>query len=340
MQVEWETLAKEIGAVNFYSTQLGLNTIEILLGEDFFIQAVECCIDLEEGWILAEGVLRILRPLGMKHCYQIYKTSHDLEDRRNAVALLKYTSDRQVLEYLPEFLADPDEHIQRSIIEIIDQMLFWRAITYEDIIPILELAANHPNEEVQRLAIGTVNEETIQGMAEFTKNLADALRGELYNWKRRFKFETIHGFDLRCVPWYGQLELSFLTAQEDFDLSEAYSDEYYSKWRLNDLPYCKCEIETVGEWMQKEFEKSGASLQYLEIFLSACATALKSSQVQKILRKYNLSQDFQITVFSPNQSSFPRKNFYPISPELGEAARALEASSRLRETRQKLGDEG
>jgi hypothetical protein len=74
MQVEWGTLATEIGAVNSYSTQLGLNTIEILLGEDFFSQAVECCIDLEEGWILAEGVLRILRPLGMKHCYHIYNS--------------------------------------------------------------------------------------------------------------------------------------------------------------------------------------------------------------------------------------------------------------------------
>jgi hypothetical protein len=313
MQVEWGTLATEIGAVNSYSTQLGLNTIEILLGEDFFSQAVECCIDLEEGWILAEGVLRILRPLGMKHCYHIYKTSHDIEERRNAVALLKYTSDRQVLEYLPEFLADPDEHVQRSVIEIIDQMLFWRAIDYEDIIPILEAAANHPDEELRRFAIGTVKEETIQGMAEFTKNLADALRGELYHWKRRLKFETIHGFDLRCVPWNGQLELSFLTAQEDFDLSEAYSDKYYSRWRLNNLPYCKCEIEAVGKWMEREFEKSGASLQYLEIFLSACVIALKSSQIQKMLRKYNLSQDFQITVFNPNPSSFPMRNLYPTS---------------------------
>ncbi|AFY91665.1 HEAT repeat domain-containing protein [Chamaesiphon minutus] len=309
MQVEWGELSAEIGAVNFYETQLGLNAIETLLGEDFFIQAVKCCISLEEGWLLAEGVLRILRPLGMKHCYHIYKTSHDIEERRNGVSLLKYTSDRKVLEYIPEFLADPDEHIQRSVIEILDQMLFWRAIDYEDIIPILESAANHPNKEVRRLAIGTVNEETIQGMTDFTANLVDVLRKELYQWKRRLKFETIHGLDLRCVPWYGRLELSFLTAQEDFDLSEAYSDEYYCRWRLNNLPCCESEIEAVGKWMEREFDKSGTSLQYLEIFLSACVTALKSSQIQKILRKYNLSQNFQITVFSPN-SSFPRRNFY------------------------------
>ncbi|HEY9909369.1 MAG TPA: HEAT repeat domain-containing protein [Thermosynechococcaceae cyanobacterium] len=309
MRIDWGELATELATGNLQGTQLSLDAIETLLGEDFFAQAVECCINLDEGWGLAEGVLRILRPLGMKHCYKIYKTSHDLEERRSAVWLLKYTSDRKVLEYIPEFLADPDAHIQRTVIEILDQMLFWRAINYEDIIPVLEAAASHPNEEVRRLAIGTANEETILGMADFTKNLADAIRRELYNWKRRLKFEIIHGFDLRCVPWYGQLELSFLTSKEDFELSEAYSDKYYSKWRLDDLPCCGNEIEAVRQWMQREFEKSGASLQCLELFLSACATALKSSQVQKILRKYSLSQDFQITVFSPN-SSFPRKNCY------------------------------
>jgi hypothetical protein len=309
MQVEWKKLAMELGAVNLQGTHLSLTAIETLLGEDFFIQAVEYCISLEEGWGLPEGVLRILRPLGMKHCYHIYKTSHDLEERRSAAWLLKYTSDRQVLEYIPELLADPDEQIQIIVVQILDQMLFWRAINYEDIIPILELAANHPNKELKRLALGIVNEETIRGMTDFTINLTNVLQKELSHWKRRFKFETIHGLDLRCVPWNGRLEISFLTAQEDFDLSEAYSDENYSRWRLADLPCFGCEIEAVQLWMEKEFEKSELLLQCLEIFLSACVTALKSQQIQKVLRKYNLSPDFQITVFSPNPS-FPRQNFY------------------------------
>lgn len=309
MQVEWGKLATEIGSINMYGSQLSLDAIEKLLGEDFFAQAVDYCISLEEGWCLPEGVLKILRPLGMKHCYHIYKTSSDIEEKRGAAWLLKYISDRKVLEYIPEFLADPDEQIQFAVIQILDQMLFYNAIKYEDIIPILELAANHPNEELRRLAVGLVNEETIQGLTDFTANLTDALGKELSQWKRRLKFETIHGLDLRCIPWHGQLELSFLTAQEDFDLSEAYSEKFYPKWRLNDLPLYGREIDTARQWMEKEFEKSGASLQYLEIFLSACATVLKSSRIQKILRKYNLSQDFQITVFSPS-SSFPMRNFY------------------------------
>jgi hypothetical protein len=174
---------------------------------------------------------------------------------------------------------------------------------------VLASAVDHPNEEVRKFAIGTIHEETIQGIADFTERLADGLRQVLYEWQKRLKFETIHGFDLRCVPWYGQFELSFLTAEEDFDLSEAYCAENYYKWRLNDLPHHGHEIIALGEWMQKEFEKSRVSLGCVELFLNAGVTALKSSSVQKILRKYNLSQDFRITVFSPS-SSFPQKNFY------------------------------
>jgi hypothetical protein len=50
MQVEWRKLATELDAVNIYGTQLSLDAIEKLLGEDFFAQAVDYCISLEEGW--------------------------------------------------------------------------------------------------------------------------------------------------------------------------------------------------------------------------------------------------------------------------------------------------
>ena len=226
--------------------------------------------------------------------------------------ILKTPSDREVLEYIPEFLADPDENIQRTIFPILDQMLFWRAIHYEDIVHILESATNHPNQEIRKLVIEFGSEQIIEGMTNFIEKLIGGLIRELYHWRRRLKFETIHGFDLRCIPWHGQLEISFLTDKEDFDLSDAYSDEYYSKWRLGDLPYCNSEIEDAKQWMQGEVEKSGVSLKCTELFLNACVTALKSSKVQKILRKHNLAQDFQITVFTPN-SSFPRKNHYLTS---------------------------
>ncbi|WP_055074376.1 HEAT repeat domain-containing protein [Pseudanabaena sp. 'Roaring Creek'] len=314
MQVNWKKLATEIGAVDQYGTYLSLKAIEIILGEDFFAQAVKYSMSLEDGWCLSEGVLRVLRPLGMKHCYNIFKNSHDLEDRRGAVYLMKYVSDRDILNYIPEFLADPDEEIQRAIVQILDQMLFWGEIEHENIIPILESAINHPNKEVRRFAIGEVHGETIHGMDSFIENLADALWDELYRWKRRFKFETIHGFDLSCLPWHGQIKLSFQTSQEDFELSEAYSDEcewYFNTWRLGDLPCDGYKIESVKKWMKMEYEKSGMSLQCLELFLNACATAVKSYAVQNILQEYNLSPDFQVTIFNFNAAK-PWKNYYKV----------------------------
>ncbi|MEM9219514.1 MAG: HEAT repeat domain-containing protein [Cyanobacteria bacterium P01_F01_bin.150] len=293
-----------------FGTEVSREAIEVLLGEEFFAHAVDWCIHFDKGWGLAEGVLRILRPLGMKHCYNIYKTSNNLEERQQAVALLKYTSNRRVLDYLPEFLADPDPQRQRLVIEILDQMLFWEDINNEDILPLLETAINHPNDDVRKFALGTVKDETIQGMDEFTKNLADALEDEILHWQKCLRLERIHGFALHCIPWYGQLKLSFLTGYEDFSLSEAYSEEYYySDWRLNDLPTFGTELEALGQWMKKEFEKSGTSFQYLELFLSACASALKAPHVQNSFHIYDLSKDFQITVFSPN-SVLPKRNFY------------------------------
>jgi hypothetical protein len=245
----------------------------------------------------------------LAHCYNIFKNSNDLEDRQSAVFFMKYVSNNDVLKHIPEFLADPDEQIQSAIVEILDRMLFDE-IEHKDIIPILESAINHPNEKVRRFAIGVVHDETILGMADFIENLSDALWDELYDWKRRFKFETIHGFDLSCLPWNGQIKLSFLTSQEDFELSDAYSEEwYFNTWRLGDLPCDGYQINSVRKWMKMEYEKCGMSLQCLELFLNACATAVKSYRVQNILQEFNLSQDFKITILNFNAAK-PWRNYY------------------------------
>ena len=44
MQVDWRKLATEIGAVNIHGSHLSLAAIEAILGEDFFRQAVEHCL--------------------------------------------------------------------------------------------------------------------------------------------------------------------------------------------------------------------------------------------------------------------------------------------------------
>jgi hypothetical protein len=309
MKVDWNALAKELDIEDIYVGGDGYRAIVSILGEEFFEQAVENTINLRDSWMLSEGVLKILAPLGMKHCYKIYKTSDDLEARRSATYFMKYLGDKGVLKYLPEFLADPDERIQGNVIEIIDQMCFKRKIDDEDIIPILQSALEHPNERVRKFAIGTIHEQTVQGIAKFGEELEDALWGELWQWEKRLKFDTIHAFDLRCLPWSGQIQLSFLTNQEEFQLSEAYTEEFYNTWRLDDLPHHGDRLKDLGQWVGQEYEKSGKSLKSIDLFLQIFGSALNSSSVQERLNKFNLAEDFQITVFN-TYATRSWENFY------------------------------
>ena len=114
---------------------------------------------------------------------------------------------------------------------------FKRKIDDEDIMPLLESVLDHPNERVRNFAIGTVHEETIQGMAGFIQEFQENLSNELHHWQKRLKFETIQAFDLCCLPWFCQIELNFLTTQEDFDRGKAYEEGHYYVWRLKNLPH-------------------------------------------------------------------------------------------------------
>jgi hypothetical protein len=312
MNVNWSELAEELGATSSYSTGIGYRAIVNILGEEFFEQAVENTIDLKDGWILSEGVLRILAPLGMKHCYHIYKTSQDLELRRSATYFMKYLGDRGVLDYLPEFLADQDEVIQNNVIEIIDQMCFYRQLDDQEIMPILESASNHPNKRVREFAIGSIHEETVQGITAFTDDFESSLGAELWQWKKRLSGETIHALDLQVLPWLGKIKLSFLSDKESFILSEAYDESCYGKWRWADVPHHSDRLAVLGHGMQQEYEKPGKSLKSIELFLETAVNAINSSRIQKILRKYQRPQNFQITVFN-TLTHRPWKNFYGIN---------------------------
>jgi hypothetical protein len=311
VNVNWAKLAEELGAGSGYSTEIGYRAIVSILGEEFFENAVEHTIDLKDGWCLSEGVLRILAPLGMKHCYHLYKTSPDIEVRRSATYFMKYLGDRGVLDYLPEFLVDPDEVIQNNVIEIIDQMYFLSKLDDEELMPILESALNHPNKKIREFAGGSIHKETLQGAATFAEDFEAALGAELWQWKKRLSHETIHAFDLQLLPWAGTIKLSFLTDQEKFISSDAYSEDCYGKWRWSDVPYHSDQLPCLGGLMQKEYEKSRRSLKSIELFLEAAVTAINSSRIQKILRKYQRSKDFQITVFNVFTDR-PWKNFYSI----------------------------
>jgi HEAT repeat protein len=158
MKVDWEVLARELGTLNEFGgemggSHLGTLAIEHILGAEFFEQAVEYYISSKPGFELARSVLLRIKPWsGMKHCYEIFKCSKSLDARRSAVELLRVVGDRKVLEWIPEFLSDPDKNIQSWGIGVIDQLLFWELVFDEDVKSILESALNHDNSYIREQA--------------------------------------------------------------------------------------------------------------------------------------------------------------------------------------------
>ena len=162
MKVDWTNLGTELGTIKDGFELAGDKDAEkalvLILGVDFFEQAVEHYIKFQPGFELARAVLCRLKPwIAMQHCYHIYKNSEDIETKRNAIELLKVLADRAVLQWIPEFLKDSDENIQNWSIGMIDQLLFGKMVDYEDVRQILEASLNHPNEYVRDTADSLLN---------------------------------------------------------------------------------------------------------------------------------------------------------------------------------------
>lgn len=157
MKVNWEALATELGTLTQFGeiggSSLGVQALELILGEEFFSQAVDRYLSCEPGFELARSVLLCLKSeIATKYAYQIYKRTRDVEEKRSVVDLLRFISGREVLEWIPEFLADPDDGVQNAGINIIDQLLFWNILHDEDVRPILESALHHSNTYVRKQA--------------------------------------------------------------------------------------------------------------------------------------------------------------------------------------------
>jgi hypothetical protein len=158
MKVDWSVLAREMGTLidsrsEIGGSDLGTQVIEHLLGAEFFEQAVEHYISGEPGAELARSVLLRLRPWpGMKHCYEIFKTSKNFDKRIRAVELLPYVGDKRILPWIPEFLANPDETIQNLSMRIIEQFLYRHLVCEEEVQPILKKALSHDNAYIREQA--------------------------------------------------------------------------------------------------------------------------------------------------------------------------------------------
>ena len=154
----WETIAKQVGAIGkngneSSSSDMALEAIEILLGEDNLRKAVHYYIEGNPGSELLRGVLWKLHPWSaMEECYQIFKTHPDVQHKRLAVELLRVVADRRALDWVPEFLQYNDNGVQQWGIGVVDQLFFSELCYEEEIADILDSALRHSNHFVREKA--------------------------------------------------------------------------------------------------------------------------------------------------------------------------------------------
>jgi hypothetical protein len=156
--INWETLAKEIGAIGedgreIGSSSFGKRAIEKLLGEGNLRDAVDYYVDRKPGAELVRSVLWHIHPWSaMKYCYNIYHSSQDIENRRSAVELLRVIADERALPWVKEFLQDPDIGIQNWGAGLLDQMMWSKLVDPEDAEDLIVCAEQHANEKVRETA--------------------------------------------------------------------------------------------------------------------------------------------------------------------------------------------
>ena len=132
--------------------------IEQIIGEDVVRQAVDYYVGWKPESELARSVLWQLRPWSaMQRCYEIYRSDAAVEDRRTAIELLRVVADERVLDWITEFLTDPDAGIQNWSMGILDQMLFGGDIrnsetAMEKVEQLLAAAEQHTSPAVRQVA--------------------------------------------------------------------------------------------------------------------------------------------------------------------------------------------
>jgi hypothetical protein len=141
----------------------------------------------------------------------------------------------------------------------------------------------------------------------FTEKLIKITVEELNLSADRFANETMKAFNMGCHPWHGYLEPSFLTIDEDFEYNADEKWKYPGNWKLYnfagtyDDPQWPKATE-LAEWMQTRCCNPENLQIAAERFFIACAKAITSDEVIKELKKYNLSEDFEIGVVNPDSA--------------------------------------
>ncbi|MBN2532077.1 MAG: hypothetical protein JXB88_04250 [Spirochaetales bacterium] len=150
--IDWLAIADKLNIDKIYSSEHAKRALELIIGEEAIVSAVDYYIDLKQHSELARLVLSIITPISaMNRCYQIYINDDNIERKRTAIELLRIISDKSVLKWVHEFLKNNDESIQIWGAGIVDYLIFRNIVDIDECKSELETMKQHKNEHVREL---------------------------------------------------------------------------------------------------------------------------------------------------------------------------------------------
>lgn len=156
----WEEVAKKVGAIDANahecgaSTQMVLEAIEYILGEENLCNAVHKYVRFDPGSEFYRLTLNFIKPWsGMVECYHIYKNNKLLEEKRAAVELLRFICDARAIRWVVDFLRDDDPEIQRWGFAIVEQLYISYNCYEEDIEDIVDIGLSHESSVIRERSL-------------------------------------------------------------------------------------------------------------------------------------------------------------------------------------------
>ena len=155
--IDWKSLAESVGALKdgheMCSSVQALEAIELLIGAENIKEAVDLYVARSPGSELIRTVIwQLHSPTAMQRCYEIYKTSPHIDDKRLAIDLLRVAADRRVLPWIDELLHDSDAGFRGCGISIVDQLLFSGLVDSEEVEHLLQQAESHSDAHLREYA--------------------------------------------------------------------------------------------------------------------------------------------------------------------------------------------
>ncbi|GEM_PF-2302304 len=142
-------------------------------------------------------------------------------------------------------------------------------------------------------------------LENFEEKLQIYLVEELDFWQPKFGNLVIKSFDLGVHPWHGYFEFSFLTKDEITKYGEAFRYDIgdWKYYNFNDFQEnTQKPIHDLGLWMQNYYEKK--KTRNGELFFEICAKLITNPKILEKFERYNLTDDFELTVYNPDDSTF------------------------------------